>query len=115
LNKSTIPDKGSDEGGDPTDAVGDISNDNLISMERAPGLIVKPQYVDNYKYRIGIDLKVPPMSKNSDIFADMVQNARAIGLDEVIKHLNGRKLNVATMCSGTESPILALQLFQECK
>jgi hypothetical protein len=36
-------------------------------------------------------------------------------LEDAVNHICGRKLRVATMCSGTESPILALDLIRECK
>ncbi|KAG8925515.1 hypothetical protein FRC02_009614 [Tulasnella sp. 418] len=42
------------------------------------------------------------------MFEDMVKNIPAF--IKVAKALNGRKLRVATMCSGTESPLLALDL-----
>ena len=41
------------------------------------------------------------------MFEDLV--TRIPDLLEVVSHLNGRKLRVATMCSGTESPLLALE------
>ena len=44
------------------------------------------------------------------MFADMTIKARPLGLDKAVEHLNGRPLRVATMCSGTEAPILALRL-----
>ncbi|CAE6530732.1 unnamed protein product [Rhizoctonia solani] len=46
------------------------------------------------------------MASISDMFADIVH--RMPELQKVSKHLNGRPLRVATMCSGTESPLLAL-------
>ena len=42
------------------------------------------------------------------MFADIVR--RTPELQEVASHLGGRPLRVATMCSGTESPLLALGL-----
>lgn len=92
---------------------------------------------DPYTYKIGLDESLKPISRLDDIFADMTSRAlepvtlshqlnlkykKDLGLDELvpasddntlydlIKHLNGRKLRLATMCSGTESPILALDL-----
>jgi hypothetical protein len=66
-----------------------------------------------YKYKIGTQEHLKPIHKIPDIFADMAENAMKVGLADFLKHLNGRKLKVATMCSGTESPILALNLFSE--
>jgi hypothetical protein len=51
---------------------------------------------------------LPPLSDIPKMFDDLV--SRANGLDKVIDRLNGRKLRVATMCSGTESPLLALRM-----
>jgi hypothetical protein len=42
------------------------------------------------------------------MFDDLV--SRATGIEKVVDRLNGRKLRVATMCSGTESPLLALRM-----
>jgi hypothetical protein len=51
---------------------------------------------------------LPPITKISEIFADVVE--RVPELKDLADRLNGRKLRVATMCSGTESPLLALGL-----
>ncbi|PWZ01188.1 hypothetical protein BCV70DRAFT_159503 [Testicularia cyperi] len=50
----------------------------------------------------------PPIHDLSDIFGDMIR--RAPGIVELAKTLQHRPLRVATMCSGTESPLLALEL-----
>ena len=51
---------------------------------------------------------LPPISSIPAIFADLV--SRCPQIKDVAEHLNGRPLRVATMCSGTESPLLALGL-----
>ena len=51
---------------------------------------------------------LPPISDIEDIFADMTERIPAIV--DLARKLEGRKLRVATMCSGTESPLLALKL-----
>ncbi|SPO28811.1 uncharacterized protein UTRI_05124_B [Ustilago trichophora] len=50
----------------------------------------------------------PPIHDLADIFGDMIDRAPAIL--ELAKTLKDRPLRVATMCSGTESPLLALEL-----
>lgn len=60
------------------------------------------------KYVAPEDSSLPPLSSLSDIFADLVD--RLPELKELAIHLTGRKLRVATMCSGTESPLLALRM-----
>lgn len=63
---------------------------------------------------MGIKEHLAPMHENADIMADMTSKARKLGLEQVIKHLAGRPLRIGTMCSGTESPILALMCYQDC-
>ena len=53
------------------------------------------------------------MHELSEIFDDMSRKALANGFHEVIEYFGMRKLQVATMCSGTESPILALNMICE--
>lgn len=72
-------------------------------------------FKDNFQYGDGIDESLPPLIKISDIFSDMIKRVRAEGFDDAVKHLNGRKLKIATMCSGTESPVLALDLTAQSK
>ncbi|KAI0317160.1 hypothetical protein OF83DRAFT_1059143 [Amylostereum chailletii] len=60
------------------------------------------------KYIAPEDSSLPPLSELSEIFADIVN--RLPDLKEVAEHVKGRKLRVATMCSGTESPLLALRM-----
>jgi hypothetical protein len=50
----------------------------------------------------------PPLSSLSDIFTDIV--VRMPDIKSVAERVKGRKLRVATMCSGTESPLLALRM-----
>ncbi|KAJ6619889.1 hypothetical protein B0H10DRAFT_2023863 [Mycena sp. CBHHK59/15] len=54
---------------------------------------------------------LPPIHEIPAIFGDLV--GRIPKIKEVAKHIDGRKLRVATMCSGTESPLLALELIQK--
>ncbi|KAI5209980.1 hypothetical protein E4T39_00528 [Aureobasidium subglaciale] len=59
---------------------------------------------------------LPPLCVIGDIFEDIVSKAkesidkRMHTLKDVLKHLGSRHLRVATMCSGTESPILAMHM-----
>ncbi|PWN45231.1 hypothetical protein IE81DRAFT_344924 [Ceraceosorus guamensis] len=54
--------------------------------------------------------RLPPMHDLDDIFADIVKRCDTTAIVELAKTLQGRPLRVATMCSGTESPLLALNL-----
>lgn len=51
---------------------------------------------------------LPPIHDIGSMFGHMV--SRVPTIVDVVKRLNGRKLRVATMCSGTESPLLALDM-----
>ncbi|KAF2495114.1 hypothetical protein BU16DRAFT_561418 [Lophium mytilinum] len=61
----------------------------------------------------GLNPNLPPISNIDDIFEEMTGKALTSGLADCIEHLRGRTLNVATMCSGTEAPLLALQLMND--
>ena len=60
------------------------------------------------KYISPEDSSLPPISRLPDIFLDIV--SRLPDVKTLAEHIQGRKLRVATMCSGTESPLLALNL-----
>ena len=60
------------------------------------------------KYISPEDSSLPPISRLPDIFRDIV--SRLPEVKTLAEHIKGRKLRVATMCSGTESPLLALNL-----
>ncbi|KAI0940949.1 hypothetical protein AcV7_003183 [Taiwanofungus camphoratus] len=53
---------------------------------------------------------LPPIHDIPLIFSDLVD--RVPEIKSVAQHLEGRKMRVATMCSGTESPLLALDLIR---
>jgi site-specific DNA-cytosine methylase len=65
-------------------------------------------------YKAGDDL--PILCHPQDMFDDMILNQlcengkRVSLLEPLIKSLHGRSLKIATMCSGTESPVLALDM-----
>lgn len=56
----------------------------------------------------GVDLKAPPLSSLEECMFDMTAKAVDLGLLDSLSHLEGRPIRIATMCSGTESPLLAL-------
>lgn len=60
------------------------------------------------KYISPEDSSLPPISRLPDIFLDIV--SRLSEVKTLAEHIEGRTLRVATMCSGTESPLLALNL-----
>lgn len=60
----------------------------------------------------GLNMDLPPLSSIDEIFKDIISKALSLGLREALK-TNPRPLRVATMCSGTESPLLALEMVQD--
>lgn len=56
----------------------------------------------------GIDLSLPPLNSVEDCFADLTANGLLHGLAEALVGLGDTCIKVATMCSGTEAPLLAL-------
>lgn len=63
--------------------------------------------------RFHIDEDSPPLSNLNDIYADLVRRGLELGLEEFLASLGNGTFVVATMCSGTESPILALQMIDD--
>ncbi|KAH7890853.1 hypothetical protein F5I97DRAFT_1923345 [Phlebopus sp. FC_14] len=71
------------------------------SEDQAPGQLSK---TDGKIESSGL----PPIHDVPAMFSDLV--ARVPKIRDVAEHIQGRRLRVATMCSGTESPLLALEL-----
>ncbi|KAL1606716.1 hypothetical protein SLS60_004123 [Paraconiothyrium brasiliense] len=84
----------------------DIHSDTDIVPEPVAKPKVKPAATSR-STRKGIDYSLPPMHDNKTIFADLVSRALELGLRDALESLN-RPINVATMCSGTESPLFGL-------
>lgn len=103
---------------------GEIANKVVIRRRGKKGVdiidettVPEKEFVDimraNYLTANGLDFNLPPMHDLEEIFLDMAKNAVKLGIETFVKHLRGRKLRVVTMCSGTESPLLALQMLCE--
>ena len=62
-------------------------------------------------------LNLPPMHSLDDIFASITRHAMETGFNSFLDHMDTleRPLRVATVCSGTESPLLALEMVKTCK
>lgn len=86
--------------------IGFVSNGSEIPEVRRAQLLEPGRYLAR---------NLPPMHKLEDIFNDLAGNSIKQGLVVVLNHLAGRPLRVATMCSGTESPLLALEMIQNGK
>jgi hypothetical protein len=73
--------------------------------------------LDKHVYKTGLDGSLPPIHELEEIFQDISKKAITNGIQAAIRHLGSRKLRVVTMCSGTESPLLALEMVSksECR
>ena len=83
--------------------------------DRVPGRkksIRRPETSASGRGSLALDL--PPLSDISEIFDDITKKALQLGLRQVIRHRKGQTLRVGTMCSGTESPLLALRHVNKC-
>ncbi|KAL4777652.1 hypothetical protein BDW60DRAFT_221323 [Aspergillus nidulans var. acristatus] len=78
-----------------------------------PELIRSQPYSGRMRPRTQLAQHLPPLYKLSDIFKSLTEQAIDLGLDKVLAHLGNRRLRVATVCSGTESPLLALEMVKE--
>ncbi|KAJ6069289.1 hypothetical protein N7499_011176, partial [Penicillium canescens] len=93
------------EGTNQQQSVADLAKDDRdpeveeIPELRRGYLVLETRYLAN---------DMSPLHRLEDIFADMAAKALQIGLSDVICRLGKRPLRVATMCSGTEAPLLAL-------
>ena len=99
------------ESGDPeSETEYSTDEDAKYLTKEAISVRSKKAYQIKYSHSTprGLDLSLPPLSGLTDIFADMAQAAMGLGLDKIIADANKRPIRIATLCSGTESPLLAL-------
>ena len=94
---------------------GDTEIGAFVHVSRWPGAAEKKAKKkkagdDDEKFSADLDNDLPVISRPHDIFADIVRRFPEIG--ELAKSMD-RPLRVATMCSGTESPLLALEMISK--
>lgn len=87
----------SEDEADEADETGDVEADNVRAVTTSKS--AAPDASD-----------LPPIHDIPSIFSDLV--SRVPDIKTVAEHLEGRRMRVATMCSGTESPLLALDLIR---
>ncbi|EXJ95206.1 hypothetical protein A1O1_00325 [Capronia coronata CBS 617.96] len=68
---------------------------------------------NGYYTHNGLDNSKPPMSDINDIFRSLAQTGLKHGLKEAIEPFMNQNMRLFTMCSGTESPIIAMDLIQK--
>ncbi|TKA23611.1 hypothetical protein B0A50_07445 [Salinomyces thailandicus] len=61
----------------------------------------------------GLASSLPPLHEITEIFHDITNKALELGLTKAVDHLKCRPLRIVTMCSGTESPLLALEMVSD--
>ena len=81
---------------------------------------VEIEYVDKSRHSFskknGLTGDLPPIHDIEQIFEQITLHAvQTPGFYHLLDALNGRELRVATVCSGTESPILALEMVVSCE
>jgi hypothetical protein len=102
LHGRAIPEEGSDV--DEADTVA-----SPVAKPRKKAKSIKPTRQSGAK--CGIDLSLPPISNIEDLFEVLVDKALGLGLKEALTntHKSAMSINIATIFSGTEAPLLAMQ------
>lgn len=100
---------------DPPDSAFNRMMNTAKTKDKSPKP-TKPEYPKRLKDlpAKGIDTSLPPLSGTREIFSDITKTALKNGLTPILNKLQGRPIRVATLCSGTESPLLALNMIQGC-
>ncbi|KAI0333863.1 hypothetical protein GY45DRAFT_1432004 [Cubamyces sp. BRFM 1775] len=96
------PDHSEADDDKPEEDSADEASDADVDAPEGEGDVAKGGNIENSD--------LPPIFRIPAIFSDLV--SRIPQIKDVAEHLKGRKMRVATMCSGTESPLLALTLIQ---
>jgi len=97
FNKGKKKDDSSDVDMEP-----DITEDDSDDAPKNRRTTARPALADSSD--------LPPINEIPAMFSDLVSHIPQV--KDVAEHVQGRKLRVATMCSGTESPLLALDLIR---
>ncbi|KAG9241959.1 hypothetical protein BJ878DRAFT_569704 [Calycina marina] len=109
--KTTAPRPGNDTtdtAPEPTPSKKKISRNQMSpEQRRKDDLETRTRRECTWKPDIGVSNTTTPRSKFAEFFRDLAQKAIKLGLDEKLK--KWQSLKVATLCSGTESPILAFE------
>lgn len=80
-------------------------------------IIARKLKPNTWSYKLGIKEHLPLITKLSDMYEDIVTKCLAFDKDDGRQFetwAKKRQIRVATMCSGTESPILALKGLTKC-
>lgn len=87
------------------------SSDSDVDVDLdTPELVHSRPYEGKKTYRTRLAEGLPPIHDLDEMFRLITSRALELGLGEALEHLGRRPLRVATVCSGTESPLLALEM-----
>ncbi|KAF9883832.1 hypothetical protein FE257_002769 [Aspergillus nanangensis] len=78
-----------------------------------PEIVHSLPYSGPKSTRTQLALGLPPLFKLGDIYRSITARALELNLDDFLSHIGSRPLRVVTVCSGTESPLLSLEMVQE--
>lgn len=67
---------------------------------------------DGYCSHNGLDLGAAPLADIYEIFRSIAETGNNCGLLDALKPFAGKKVRIFTMCSGTESPVIAMDLLR---
>ena len=65
------------------------------------------------KFVDGTASHLPPMNSQADFMAEFLEKLLSSNFSGFLKRLDGRPLRIATACSGTEAPLLFLNLLSQ--
>ncbi|PLB48961.1 hypothetical protein P170DRAFT_464536 [Aspergillus steynii IBT 23096] len=85
------------------------ASDEDVDLD-TPELVHSRPYDGKKTYKTRLAEGLPPIHDLEEMYRLMTSKALELGLDEALKHMGSRPLRVATVCSGTESPLLALEM-----
>jgi hypothetical protein len=80
-----------------------------------PEIVRSREPTGGRRSRPALDRHLPPISDLTEIFDDIGRRAIELGFNAYLGHMKSRRLRVVTMCSGTESPLLALEKIADGK
>ncbi|RDW90589.1 putative SNF2 family helicase [Aspergillus mulundensis] len=93
---------------------GDLSEQARTDPDpNTPELVRSLPYSGRRRPHTQLAHHLPPLHKLSDVFESLTRRAMDLRLGDVLDHLSTRRLRVATVCSGTESPLLALEMVKD--
>lgn len=104
----------------PTDA-GQASSSSTPLIEsqtvgmdpELPEVIRSEPHFGKRRLSTQLALNLPPLHKLSDIYRSITARALELNLGGFLQHIGSKPLRIVTACSGTESPLLALELVQD--